>query len=140
MFGQITNDETDHWNPMSSNPIIPPLVDDVQEIPDDPDVGDEQQHEGFVGEEINYEEDDEPAPSPSIIIGKKKFQGSKLAKKQRVGTTLVIQEKISNIADSAKAFTKKNLVKFLCPKSWRLLYNVGQCTDQMSITLPLLCL
>jgi hypothetical protein len=25
MFGSITNDEADHWNPMSDNPIIPPL-------------------------------------------------------------------------------------------------------------------
>ena len=24
MFGNIINEEQDHWNPMSSNPIIPP--------------------------------------------------------------------------------------------------------------------
>jgi hypothetical protein len=24
MFGNIMNEETHHWNPMSSNPIIPP--------------------------------------------------------------------------------------------------------------------
>jgi hypothetical protein len=23
MFGDISNDESDHWNPMSNNPIIP---------------------------------------------------------------------------------------------------------------------
>ena len=41
MFGDITNDESDHWNPMSSNPIIPPSRDDVYDIPKDGDGGDD---------------------------------------------------------------------------------------------------
>ncbi|CAN6233018.1 unnamed protein product, partial [Urochloa humidicola] len=98
MFGQITNDESDHWNPMSCNPIIPPSQDDIQGILDDTDVGDEQIHEGFGGEETNNDEAEELATSPSVIIGTRKVQGSKIAKKPRVGTTLVIQEKISKIA------------------------------------------
>ena len=45
MFGDIANDESDHWNPLSSNPIIPPSRDDVYDIPEDADGGDE-----FVGD------------------------------------------------------------------------------------------
>ncbi|CAN6180021.1 unnamed protein product [Urochloa humidicola] len=109
MFAQITNDEYDHWNPMSCNPIIPPSEDDIQDIPDDIDAGDEQIHEGVGGEETNNDEAEEFAPSPSIIIGTRKVQGSKIAKKPRVGTTLVIQEKISKIAESAQSFTSRKL-------------------------------
>ncbi|XP_022681408.1 circumsporozoite protein-like isoform X3 [Setaria italica] len=47
MFADITNDESDHWNPMSSNPIIPPTqedvdnghVNEVHDVPDDCDDG-----------------------------------------------------------------------------------------------------
>ena len=41
MFGDIANDESDHWNPLSSNPIIPPSRDDVYDIPKDGDGGDD---------------------------------------------------------------------------------------------------
>ena len=41
MFGDITNDESDHQNPMSSNPIIPLSKDDVYDIPEDGDGGDD---------------------------------------------------------------------------------------------------
>jgi hypothetical protein len=39
MFGDITNDEFDHWKPLSSNPFIPPSQDDVYDIPEDGDGG-----------------------------------------------------------------------------------------------------
>jgi hypothetical protein len=32
MFGSIINEETDHWNPMSSNPIMPPSADQSPHI------------------------------------------------------------------------------------------------------------
>ncbi|CAN6288140.1 unnamed protein product [Urochloa humidicola] len=113
MFGQITNDESDHWNPMSSNPIIRPPQDDVQDIPDD--AVDEHLYEGADGEETHNDEVEELAPSPSVIIGKKKVQGSKIAKKPRVGTDLVIQENITKIAASAHSFTSKKLAEVTVP-------------------------
>jgi hypothetical protein len=39
MFGNIMNEETDHWNPMSSNPIIPP-----NSVQDDIDLENEETH------------------------------------------------------------------------------------------------
>ena len=33
MIGDITNDESDNWNPMSSNPNVPPSRDDVMIFP-----------------------------------------------------------------------------------------------------------
>jgi hypothetical protein len=92
MFGNITNDESDHWNPLSSNPIIPPSQDDVYDVPENGDGEDEINNDGAVGDE-EFEELEEVAPSPSIILPKKRAQGGpdKL-KKPRVGTALVIQE------------------------------------------------
>ncbi|RLM55767.1 zinc finger CCCH domain-containing protein 43-like [Panicum miliaceum] len=58
MFGDITNDESDHWNPLSSNPIIPPSKDDVYDVPEDGDGGDETNNDGFVGDE-EFEEVEE---------------------------------------------------------------------------------
>ena len=80
LFVDITNDEFDHWNPMSSTPIIPPSRDDVYDIPKVADGGDEfLNNEGVAGDEtINDEEvdqDEEMTPSPSIVLGKKRDQG-----------------------------------------------------------------
>jgi hypothetical protein len=48
MFGNIMNEETDHWNPMSSNPIIPPNT-----VQDDIDLENEGEENGEGnGEEI----------------------------------------------------------------------------------------
>lgn len=107
MFGDITNDESDHWNPLSSNPIIPPSQDDFYDLTEDG-YGD--------ADEVNYGVGDEeceevaPSPSPSIILGKKKAQGgSDKTKKPRVGTALVIQEAVTKMSESATAFTAKKL-------------------------------
>ncbi|CAN6270672.1 unnamed protein product [Urochloa humidicola] len=94
---------------MSCNPIIPPSQDDMQDVLDDTNVGDEQIHEGFGGVETNNDEAEDLDTSPYVIIGTRKVQGSKIAKKPRVGTSLVIQEKISKIAESAQSFTSRKL-------------------------------
>ena len=115
LFVDITNDEFDHWNPMSSTPIIPPSRDDVYDIPEDVDGGDEfLNNDGVAGDEtINDEEvdqDEEMTPSPSIILGKKRGQGGHdKVKKQRVGRALVIQEAVTKFAEIASSFTSKTL-------------------------------
>jgi hypothetical protein len=106
MFGDITNDESDHWNPLSSNPIIPPSQDDVYDVPENGGGEDEINNDGAVGDE----ELEKATPSPSIILPKKRAQGGpdKL-KKSRVGTALVIQEAVTKISESTTAFTSKKL-------------------------------
>ncbi|XBI48510.1 hypothetical protein VPH35_112225 [Triticum aestivum] len=97
MFGDILNDEQDHWNPMSDNPIIPPSQEnfvDVHDIPDD------------IGNVVGGEEDEVHEVSPCIANAKKKprvlFEKNK---KPKSSTTLVIQDKITKIAESAASFT-----------------------------------
>ncbi|CAN6206831.1 unnamed protein product [Urochloa humidicola] len=100
MFGDIINDLSDYWNPMSWNPIIPPSQEDiappyVNEIPDDCD------NDVSGGDETDHEPQD-TSPSPTILLENKRVPPPK---KQRVGTSLVIQEQITKIVDSASSFT-----------------------------------
>lgn len=109
MFGDIANDESDHWNPLSSNPIIPPSRDDVYDIPEDGDCGDEINNDAEVGDGTNNDDEVEgDTPSPSIILEKRRAQGGpdKL-KKPIVGIALVIQEAVTKIAETASSFTSK---------------------------------
>lgn len=121
-FGDITNDEFDHWNPLSSNPIIPPSKDDVHDLTEDAkgnaDHDLTEDAEGYadvanygVGDDQCEEvEEAAPSPSPTIILAKKKAQGGlDKAKKSRVGTTLVIQEAVTKMSESATSFTAKKL-------------------------------
>ena len=143
MFGDITNDESDHWNPMSSNPIIPPSRDDVYDIPEDVDGGDEfLNNDGVAGDEtINDEEvdqDEEMTPSPSIILGKKRGQGGHdKVKKQRVGRALVIQEAVTKIAENASSFTSITLGQATVQQVMDMVLECGQAMIQMNITLQL---
>ena len=73
MFGDIANNESDHWNPLSSNPIIPPSRDDVYDIPKDGDGVDDINNDAGVGYGTNNDDEvEEGAPSPSIVIGKRR--------------------------------------------------------------------
>nr|XP_040242215.1 L10-interacting MYB domain-containing protein-like [Aegilops tauschii subsp. strangulata] len=73
MFGDILNDEQDHWNPMSDNPIIPPS----QEIFVDADnvvgIGEEEVHDipDDIGNVVGGEEDEVHEVSPCIANAKK---------------------------------------------------------------------
>ncbi|PVH35721.1 hypothetical protein PAHAL_7G255900 [Panicum hallii] len=61
MFGDISSDETDHWNPMSSNPIVPEknvepfTVDGINDVPN------EEDHEDIIHDWAYQEEEEEEA-------------------------------------------------------------------------------
>nr|TKV94337.1 hypothetical protein SEVIR_9G287700v2 [Setaria viridis] len=104
MFGNIINEEKDHWNPMSSNPIIPPS----QEAPN-------LMSSNFIDAEDGLEMrgnndldngDEVQEVSPSVANAKKKVHVilDKPNKKSKASTALVIQEHISKISDNASSF------------------------------------
>ncbi|XP_021305436.1 uncharacterized protein LOC8080028 [Sorghum bicolor] len=103
MFGSIINEEIDHWNPMSSNPIIPPSGDAPHHI--DLDNGEEDE----MGHDNDFDNvDEEVSPTPAkrkahIILEKPN-------KKPKSSTALVIQDHISKISDSAQAFVASKQV------------------------------
>ncbi|CAN6251013.1 unnamed protein product [Urochloa humidicola] len=125
IFGDITNDESDHWNPMSSNPIIPPWQSEVYDAPEVDDGGNETYNVDDLGGD-QLEEEEEAAPSPTIILAKKRGQGGpdKL-KKQRVGTTLVIQEAVTKISESATSFTAMKLGEVTIPQVMAAVIECG---------------
>ncbi|WVZ53182.1 hypothetical protein U9M48_004161 [Paspalum notatum var. saurae] len=94
MFDKITNDESDHWNPMTENPIIPENAE--CEIPND-----------FTspGSDVVKE------VSPSVGNGKKRPRVvlGKPARKTKTSTAAVMQEQVTRIADSADALVSKKL-------------------------------
>jgi len=99
IFGDITNDGGDHWSPMGSNPLVPAS----QEIEGD-NVG------ALVDEdEINVDDGGDEVQEVSPIIANAKRRDrvvSDKAKKPKSGTSLIIQEQVSKIADSASSYTK----------------------------------
>ncbi|XP_022681057.1 zinc finger CCCH domain-containing protein 43-like [Setaria italica] len=115
MFGDIINDETDHWNPMTSNPIIPQNDDTPIEV--DLDVGENLDGGGDDIHVYPTEEDnggvavnDIEEVSPSIGNAKRRSRVViDKGKKAKTGTALVIQEKLSEIAEQAKAFTSRKV-------------------------------
>ena len=100
MFGSIINEEIDHWNPMSSNPITPPGVDAPHPI--DLENGEENGEQN--GEEIL-----EVSPTPGKPKRKAQIILEKPNKKAKTSTGLVIQEHISKISESAQAFVCSRL-------------------------------
>ncbi|XP_004973164.1 zinc finger CCCH domain-containing protein 43-like [Setaria italica] len=126
MFVDITNDESDHWNPMSSNPIIPPTqedvdnghVNEVHDVPDDCDDG------GVAWDETD--EVQEVTPSPTILLANKRIPP---AKKQRTGTAQVIQEQVTKIAESASSFTSKKLGEVTVQQVMDLVLECGAGYD-----------
>jgi hypothetical protein len=107
MFSDIVNDESDHWNPMSQNPVIP------EEIQGDLGDDDEEIEENHMAAENDDEEIEEShmaigdeVVSPSM--GNAKRRGRVVldkVRKQKTKTSLVIQEQLTKIADSASSFT-----------------------------------
>lgn len=87
MFSDIINDQSDRWNPMSSNPIIPPSLEvhddvdngNVNELPNDVDNGCDNETAG--GDETDDLQ--ENSPSPTILLANKRIP---VAKKQRIST------------------------------------------------------
>jgi len=130
MFGDITNDESDHWNPMSGNPIIPPSQeapfavdttcgDEVQDTPDDVD-------NAVGGGDDTPNEVEELSPSPSIVMGKRRSQvAMDKVKKPKTSTSLVIQEQVTKIADSASSFTSKKLGEVTVQQVMDLVLDCG---------------
>jgi hypothetical protein len=136
IFGDIINDQSDHWNPMSSNPIIPPS----QEVPGDADSGnlhefpDDCDHDSAVGDQSDYPQ--EVSPSPTILLANKRNQP---AKKPRIGTALVIQEQVTKIAESASSFTSKKLGEVTVQQIMDLVLEcgAGYDTDEHYIAIEL---
>lgn len=106
MFSDIINDASDHWNPMSENPIIPEHM--TEEVQEDNLVVDDEEVQETPMEEMNDEAQECHEVSPSIGIGKRRSRAVlDKGKKPKIGTALVIQEQITKIAESASSFTSK---------------------------------
>nr|XP_025882369.1 L10-interacting MYB domain-containing protein isoform X2 [Oryza sativa Japonica Group] len=106
MFSDIINDASDHWNPMSENPIIPEHM--TEEVQEDNLVVDDEEVQETPMEEMNDEAQECHEVSPSIGIGKRRSRAVlDKGKKSKIGTALVIQEQITKIAESASSFTSK---------------------------------
>lgn len=131
MFGDIINDETDHWNPMTSNPIIPQNHDTPIDV--DNDDGEnldggrddihvsptEEDNGGTAGSDIEE-------VSPSFDNGKRRSRVViDKGKKAKTGTTLVIQEKLSEIAEQAKAFTSRKVGEVTVEQVMDLVLDCG---------------
>jgi len=113
MFSDIISDESDHWNPMSQNPIIP------EETQGGFGVDDEEIEDGQMAEdadvvpldennEADADADEVLEISPSLGNAKRRARVVvDKGKKQKTKTALVIQEQITKIAESASSFTSK---------------------------------
>ncbi|KAG2540040.1 hypothetical protein PVAP13_9NG526000 [Panicum virgatum] len=111
MFSDIISDESDHWNPMSQNPIIP------EETQGGFGVDDEEIEDGQMAEDAdvvpldeNNEADADEVLEISPSLGNTKRRARVVVdkgKKQKTKTALVIQEQITKIAESASSFTSK---------------------------------
>ncbi|RCV20982.1 hypothetical protein SETIT_4G102300v2 [Setaria italica] len=136
MFADITNDESDHWNPRSSNPIIPPTQEDVDNghVNEVHDVPDDCDDDGVAWDETD--EVQEVTPSPTILLANKRIPP---AKKQRTGTAQVIQEQVTKIAESASSFTSKKLGEVTVQQVMDLVLEcgAGYDTDEHYITTEL---
>jgi hypothetical protein len=107
MFGNIVNEEQDHWK--SSNPII--SLDD--ETPVDGIEAEEQPSEYPMGDNnyVDGDEVEEVAPTPITDNATRRTPSQKPhvildkpTKKPKSSTTLVIQEHISKISEMASSF------------------------------------
>ncbi|PUZ44844.1 hypothetical protein GQ55_8G162800 [Panicum hallii var. hallii] len=110
MFGNISSDETDHWNPMSSNPVVPEnnvepfTVDGINDVPN------EEDHEDIIHDWAYQEEEEEDVQevTPTSENAKKRPRVVlEIPKKAKSSIALIIQEKISTIAESAASFTSR---------------------------------
>ncbi|WVZ93264.1 hypothetical protein U9M48_039259 [Paspalum notatum var. saurae] len=96
MFDKITNDESDHWNPMTENPIIPESQEPIINLEDD-----------FVDAECEIP-NDFTSPGTDVVKEVSPSVG-KPARKTKTNTAAVMQEQVIRIADSADALVSKKL-------------------------------
>ncbi|WVZ64926.1 hypothetical protein U9M48_014370 [Paspalum notatum var. saurae] len=108
LFKNITNDESDHWNPMTRNPITPEsqvpieLDDDCTPI----------EHDNlYDGASILLDGDAAEDVSPSVSTVKKRSRAvlGKQVRRTKSSTAVVMQEHVKRIADSADAIATKRL-------------------------------
>ncbi|PVH33320.1 hypothetical protein PAHAL_9G626700 [Panicum hallii] len=104
MFGDISNDESDHWNPMSDNPIIPDSQKEFENIDGE---GLEEEDEFMHDWSYREEEDDEVQEVSPVVDNRKRKPRVvlEIPKKPKSSTALQIQEQITKIANSAESFT-----------------------------------
>ncbi|PUZ71056.1 hypothetical protein GQ55_2G284100 [Panicum hallii var. hallii] len=104
------HDETDHWNPMSSNPVVPErnlesfTVDGINDVPN------EEDHEDIIHDWTYQEEEEEDVQevTPTSENAKKRPRVVlEIPKKAKSSIALIIQEKISTIAELAASFTSR---------------------------------
>ncbi|KAJ1270696.1 hypothetical protein BS78_06G071500 [Paspalum vaginatum] len=107
MFDKITNDESDHWNPMTENPIILESQEPIINLEDD-----------FVDVECDIPNDfTSPSSdvvkevSPSVCNGKKRPRVvlGKPGRKTKTSIAAIMKEQVTRIADSADALASKKL-------------------------------
>lgn len=122
MFGIIINEETDDWNPMSSNPIIPPSADPSDHV--DLKNGEESSEQN--GEENNGEEILQVSPTP---INKPKRNAhiilEKPNKKPKTSTGIVIQANMTKIRESAQTFVVDRFEGISIDESWVMSVHLG---------------
>ncbi|WVZ96264.1 hypothetical protein U9M48_041922 [Paspalum notatum var. saurae] len=86
MFKNITNDESDHWNPMTENPTTP-----ESHVP------------------IELDDDSTPVEQDNLYDGANILPDGKQVRRTKSSTAVVMQEHVKKIADSADAITTKRL-------------------------------
>ncbi|KAG2549854.1 hypothetical protein PVAP13_9KG257352 [Panicum virgatum] len=119
MFSGIISDESDHWNLMTQNPIIPEetqadFVEDEEEIEEshmaeDNDFVTLTQNNDTVGDEVLE-------ISPSMGNAKRRA---------RTKIAVVIQEQITKIAESASSFTSKKSSEVTVQQIMDLILDCG---------------
>jgi len=129
MFGNIVNEEQDHWNPMSSNPTIP--LDD--ETPVDGIEAEEQPSEYPTGDNnyVDGDEVEEVAPTPITNNAKRRTPSQKPhvilekpTKKPKSSTTLVIQDTSQRFLRQLPLLCLVGMVGSPSIKSWNMLWHV----------------
>jgi hypothetical protein len=116
MFGDISNDKTDHWNPMSDNPIIPDSQEDTENI----DGAEEEEEEDDLVHDWSYrEEEDEEVQEVSPAAGNKKRRARvvlKIPKKQKTSTALLIKNKLQTLLVRPSLLHQKSKLKSFLSK------------------------
>jgi hypothetical protein len=106
MFRNITNEEADHWNPISDNPILP----NTQEKPIDVDSEHGAAEDNAHGDPLDaYNDGDEDVHvvTPSANQNKKPRVAAVDRKKANSSTAFLIHEAIWKISDCSSSFTEK---------------------------------
>jgi len=107
MFRNITNEEADHWNPFSDNPIIRTSQEQPFDVDDSEYVDGENNAQGDPFD-ANKEGDEEVQEvTPSAVPNKKPRVAAVDRKKAKSSTTLLMVEAISKISDCSSSFTAK---------------------------------